>query len=95
MLLDGLKFDLRLYVLITSVGGDADGEPMRAFLCREGMVRFAVEQFNGADLQNIHAHVRATHMPHARAPHACCTTPRLSHLSPPPASRRWPTPMCS
>ena len=71
MLLDGLKFDLRLYVLVTSVGGDADRGPMRAFLCREGMVRFAVEQFDGADLQNVHAHVRTRiNMTHTRTTHA-------------------------
>lgn len=57
LLLDGLKFDLRLYVLVTSVGGDADGTPLRAFLCREGMVRFAVEAFDGADMKNVHAHL--------------------------------------
>ena len=57
LLLDGLKFDLRLYVLVTSVGGDADGGPMRVFLCREGMARFAVEAFDGAELKNVHAHL--------------------------------------
>ena len=68
MLLDGLKFDLRLYVLVTSVGGDADCGPMRAFICREGMVRLAVDAFDGADVQNVHAHVRCAH--------AARTTPR-------------------
>ena len=57
MLLGGLKFDLRLYVLVTSVGGDADGGPLRAFLCREGMARFAVQAFDGAKLGNVHAHL--------------------------------------
>jgi hypothetical protein len=57
LLLDGLKFDLRLYVLVTSVGGDADNGPMRCFLCREGMARFAVEPFDGADVRSVHAHL--------------------------------------
>ena len=87
MLLDGLKFDLRLYVLVTSVGGDADRGPMRAFLCREGMVRFAVEQFDGADLQNVHAHVRTRiNMTHTRTTHAqtclCLAAPARPSLSP-------------
>ena len=57
LLLDGLKFDLRLYALVTSVGGEADGAPLRAFLCREGMVRFAVERFDDAKMSNVHAHL--------------------------------------
>lgn len=57
LLLDGLKFDLRLYVLLTSVGGEADSSPLRAFLCREGMVRVAVDRFDGASLANVHAHL--------------------------------------
>lgn len=66
MLIDGLKFDLRLYVLLTSVGGDdgPDAPPMRAFLCREGMARFAVSPYpvhrqSGAPtrLHDVHAHL--------------------------------------
>ena len=58
LLLDGLKFDLRLYVLITSVGGLGDEDrPLRAFLYREGMVRFAVQPYQGADLKHRHAHL--------------------------------------
>ena len=62
MLLDGLKFDLRLFVLVTSVGGDADDGPMRSFLCREGMVRFATTRFDGATLDAVHAHLTNYHL---------------------------------
>ena len=38
-LLDGLKFDLRLYVMILSC------EPLKIFLYSEGLVRFATHQY--------------------------------------------------
>ena len=42
-LVDGLKFDLRLYVLVLS------SEPLKIFLYEEGMVRFATEEFKPID----------------------------------------------
>jgi len=40
MLIDGLKFDLRIYVLITSL------DPLKIFLYDEGLVRFASQPYN-------------------------------------------------
>ena len=57
-LLDGLKFDLRLYVLVLSC------EPLKIFLYQEGLVRFATHKYSplspNADkhqLNNLYMHL--------------------------------------
>lgn len=47
LLLDGQKFDLRLYVLVTSC------EPLQVFLHREGLVRLATEAYQAPDAHNM------------------------------------------
>jgi len=57
LLVDGRKFDLRLYVLVTSFG--EEGVPPEVYLFREGFARFASEPFSVApeDLQNRYIHL--------------------------------------
>eukprot|EP01002_Notosolenus_urceolatus_P008051 NODE_314_length_2256_cov_14.397825_g246_i0.p1 GENE.NODE_314_length_2256_cov_14.397825_g246_i0~~NODE_314_length_2256_cov_14.397825_g246_i0.p1 ORF type:complete len:707 (-),score=132.68 NODE_314_length_2256_cov_14.397825_g246_i0:136-2064(-) len=50
LLLDGLKFDLRIYALITSIS------PLRILLHPEGLVRLATEPYQRPDRGNLHRH---------------------------------------
>ncbi|GMF66635.1 unnamed protein product [Phytophthora fragariaefolia] len=50
-LLDGFKFDLRLYVLVTSFN------PLEAFLYDEGFVRLCTRPYEDSDLSNIFVHL--------------------------------------
>ena len=51
MLLGGFKFDLRIYVLVTSY------HPLRVWIYRDGLVRFATEGYDTAELGNLYSHL--------------------------------------
>ncbi|KAL1529326.1 hypothetical protein AB1Y20_000280 [Prymnesium parvum] len=54
LLIDGYKFDLRIYVAVTSF------EPLRAYIFDEGLVRFSTEKYQycgGASLRNMYMHL--------------------------------------
>ena len=53
-MIDGLKFDLRIYVLVYGV------DPLRVFVFREGLARFATEEYVGPyknNLDNLYMHL--------------------------------------
>lgn len=46
-LIDEKKFDLRIYVMVTSLGTAIGGnDPLTAFIADEGLVRFCTENYN-------------------------------------------------
>jgi len=53
-LIDNLKFDMRIYVLVYGV------DPLRIFVFREGLARFATEEYTGPygnNLDNLFMHL--------------------------------------
>ena len=46
-MIDGLKFDLRIYVLLAGIN------PLRVFVYKEGMARFATEQYKAPNMHNL------------------------------------------
>uniref|UniRef100_A0A1I8HR71 Tubulin--tyrosine ligase-like protein 9 n=1 Tax=Macrostomum lignano TaxID=282301 RepID=A0A1I8HR71_9PLAT len=52
LLLDGYKFDLRLYVLLL----EADPTP-RVFICRDGLARFCTQQYAAPNADNLGANL--------------------------------------
>lgn len=53
-LIDNLKFDMRIYVLVYGV------DPLRLFVFREGLARFATEEYVGPyrnNLDNLFMHL--------------------------------------
>jgi len=51
LLINGLKFDIRIYVLVTSF------EPLRIYMYKEGLVRFACEPFSKDNINNVYSHL--------------------------------------
>ena len=47
MLIDGFKYDLRIYVAITSVN------PLRVYVYDEGICWFATEKYDTKNLENV------------------------------------------
>lgn len=47
-LIDGFKFDLRVYVLVTSCS------PMRVYLYKDGLVRLSTQPYKAPTQDNIH-----------------------------------------
>jgi len=61
LLVDGLKFDLRVYAVVLSL------DPLKLFICKEGLCRFCTETFapldhKGKRSEDIAAHISSYHV---------------------------------
>lgn len=54
LLISGYKFDLRLYVVVTSF------HPLTIYVYRDGLVRFSTDKFNLSCLKNVYSHLTNT-----------------------------------
>ena len=51
LLINGLKFDLRIYIAVTSI------DPLRIYIYKEGMARFATEPYDLKNPRNRFVHL--------------------------------------
>ena len=52
LLINGMKFDLRIYVLVTNI------DPLRIYIYNEGLARFASEPFDMSSIKtNVYSHL--------------------------------------
>jgi hypothetical protein len=51
LLIEGLKFDMRIYVALMSVN------PLRLYIHKEGLVRFATSKYDNSDPSNKFSHL--------------------------------------
>eukprot|EP00039_Didymoeca_costata_P001589 m.53539 g.53539 ORF g.53539 m.53539 type:complete len:1039 (-) comp10871_c0_seq3:472-3588(-) len=54
LLINGYKFDLRLYVVVTSY------HPLKVYMFREGLARFSTHKYDMSDLDNVFVHLTNT-----------------------------------
>jgi len=58
LLLDGFKFDLRIYVLVTSFS------PLRVFMYKDGLVRLSTSRYQAPNKRNINDLFMSGHIRH-------------------------------
>ena len=53
LLIDDLKFDIRIYVLMTSI------DPLKLYIFEDGLVRFSTEKYSNRleDLEDVFIHL--------------------------------------
>ena len=50
-LINGLKYDLRIYILVTSY------DPLKIYMYKDGLCRFATEAYNNSEIKQIYSHL--------------------------------------